>query len=177
MFDYSDLVWDEKLDLKKVKNRYVNFVQDLTDFNNSLIFKTNHHKDADVEINETSFILTFGEIVNAQKVNDFLQKYQAKDLFYIFYSPINVQTSTSIDNDIVLSNDSKFSAYYSKGIIDVNSNSEVLKKIQIFDLYGNIISSISSLNTQNYIINPYLSSGVYFVLVNDKQIIKLSITE
>lgn len=84
------------------------------------------------------------------------------------------QIPTTVEKEVY---NSEFSAYYSNGILEVNSNSEVLKNIQIFDLYGNKMSSINSLNTQNYNINTNLSSGVYFVLVNDKQIIKLSITE
>lgn len=175
MFDNSDLIWDDKLDLDKVKDRYINFVKDLTDLNSSLILNAKYFEDWDVEINETNFIITFGELVNAQEVIDVLFKYELRDLFYIFHSPINVETGTTSVNSEDYN--SQLQAYYSNGILEVNSNSEVLKSIQIFDLYGNKISSVNSLNTKSYIINTNLSSGVYFVLINDKQTIKLSITE
>lgn len=178
MFDYSDLVWDKKLDLDKVKNKYINFVQDLTDLNKSMILRTKYqHEFGSIKTNETNFNITFGELVNAQKVIDVLFKYELRDLYYIFHSPINVPTNTTSVNILDQSNNSEFKAYYSNGILEVNSNSEVLENIQIFDLYGNKMSSTNSLNTLNYNTNTNLISGVYFLRINKKQTIKLSITE
>lgn len=124
--------------------------------------------------------LNFNEHVSIVEVKKFL----TKNLELLNNNNINFQlfslekdlTSTTVEDIGEVSN-SQLQAYYSNGILEVNSNSEVLKSIQIFDLYGNKISSINSLNTQNYNINTKLSSGLYFVLVNEKQTIKLSITE
>lgn len=177
MFDYSDLNWDEKLDLNKVKNKYENFVQDLIELSSSLILKTKYFEEWDVEINETNFIITYGELVNAQQVLNVLSKYELRDLYYIFHSPINVETNTTSVDVLNLSNYLELKIDFSNGILNINSDSEYLESIQIFDLNGKKVHNSSSINTLNYNTITHLSSGVYFLLINDKQIIKLSITE
>jgi len=136
-------------------------------------------------------------ITNLENQFDIYQKYRGTNhsLTFYFEDYVNLHDfleaafNTDYVNNIYLSffqipttvenkdYNSQFQSYYSNGNLEINSNSEVLKNIQIFDLYGNKVSSINSLNTLNYNINTNLSSGVYFVLINEKQTIKLSIME
>ncbi len=100
MFEYSNLVWDNKLELNNVKLSYANLIDDLTELNNSLKIKTKYSKSFDRNADKTNFTLSFAELVNVEKVNEILNKYESRSLFYIFHSPINIKTIVPNDRTL-----------------------------------------------------------------------------
>ncbi|MFN3195271.1 MAG: T9SS type A sorting domain-containing protein [Chlorobiota bacterium] len=100
MFEYSNLVWDEELTLNSVRQNYSSLINDLVELNSSLKVRTKYRNSFDVNADETNFLLSFIDLVNVEKVNEILNKYESRSLFYIFHSPINIKTMVPNDRTL-----------------------------------------------------------------------------
>jgi hypothetical protein len=120
----------------------------------------------------TNYSMTFyfEDYVN---LHDFLEAAFNKDYVDTYFLRF-FENLLTIESKV---NNSRFQATYYNGILEVNSRFDYLESVELFDLYGNRVSSVYSLNKQNYYTNLNLNSGIYFLIINEKEIIKLSIIE